>query len=600
VLVWRRASGSPALSRLFIPFAPGGRPMTTDHRKAFAQLLIEQGLCTKTQIKEALGVQKEKGGDLGDILVGQGYLSESDKAAVLGKQFGLEVIDLDSYTIDPMVVDLLPRSVARKHQVLPLTRENNVVKVAITNPLDFEALDNLRFILNSEIQPVLATTEAVRKSIDRFYETEVNTVENIIGEFTDLGDESDDESLRSFDLGATTGEDDDAPVIRLVRLIVSEAVKSRASDIHIEPLENRLRIRYRIDGDCVEVDSPPKRLQNSIISRVKIMSGMAIEEKRLPQDGRIRIRIRGKEIDIRVSTLPASHGESVVLRLLDKENVMVGIEKLGFHETDRVRFEKIIKRPNGIFLVTGPTGSGKTTTLYSALQELNRPDRKIITAEDPVEYNISGINQCEVKERIGMTFSRILRAMLRQAPNIILVGEIRDAETAEIAIQAALTGHLVFSTLHTNDAPSAITRLVDMGMAPFLVASSIQAIMAQRLVRVICPDCKEPWEIDLKLCTSLGLGPQQLEGRALYHGRGCRACVSTGYHGRLGIFELMEMTRQIREMAFRVEPTNVIRDQARRSGMVTLQEDGVRKVLAGITTVNEVLTNAQRDITINL
>ncbi len=569
--------------------------MTTDHRKGFAQILIEQGLCTKSQIKEALGIQKEKGGKLGDILVERGYLSETDKAQVLGKQFGLEVIDLDTYTIDPMVVDLLPRALARKHQVLPLTREGTLVKVAITDPLDFEALDNLRFILNSEVQPVIATPEAVRRSIDRFYETEVSTLDQAVSDFTDVGDGESGESSQSFDLGAAGGEDDDAPVIRLVRLIISEAVKSRASDIHIEPLENRLRIRYRVDGDCIEVDSPPKRLQNSIISRVKIMSGMQIEEKRLPQDGRIRIRIRGKEIDIRVSTLPASHGESVVLRLLDKENVMVGVEKLGFHETDRMRFEKIIKRPNGIFLVTGPTGSGKTTTLYSALQELNRPDRKIITAEDPVEYNISGINQCEVKERIGMTFARILRAMLRQAPNVILVGEIRDGETAEIAIQAALTGHLVFSTLHTNDAPSAITRLIDMKMAPFLVASSIQAIMAQRLVRVICAECKEPWEADPKLCSGIGLGSQQLEGRTLYHGRGCRACVSTGYHGRLGIFELMEMTRQIREMAFRMEPTNVIRDQARRSGMVTLQEDGVRKVLAGITTVEEILTNASRD-----
>ena len=569
--------------------------MTTDHRKGFAQILIEMGLCTKSQIKECLGIQKEKGGKLGDVLVARGYLSDADKAIVLGKQFGLEVIDLDTYTIDPMAVDLLPRSVARKHQVLPLSRDGNIVRVAITDPLDFEALDNLRFILNSEIQPLIATPEAVRRSIDRFYEAEVTTVENILTEFTDTSDAADDESLRNFDLSGA-GEDDDAPVIRLVRLIISEAVKARASDIHIEPLENRLRIRYRVDGDCLEVDSPPKRLQNSIISRVKIMSGMQIEEKRLPQDGRIRIRIRGKEIDIRVSTLPASHGESVVLRLLDKENVMVGIEKLGFHETDRMRFEKIIKRPNGIFLVTGPTGSGKTTTLYSALQELNRPDRKIITAEDPVEYNIGGINQCEVKERIGMTFARILRAMLRQAPNVILVGEIRDGETAEIAIQAALTGHLVFSTLHTNDAPSAITRLIDMGMPPFLVASSIQAIMAQRLIRVICNECKEAWVPDMKLCSGIGLSSQQLEGRTLYHGRGCRACVSTGFHGRLGIFELMEMTRQIREMAFRVEPTNIIRDQARRSGMVSLQEDGVRKVLAGITTVAEVLTNAQRDV----
>jgi len=566
----------------------------SDLRKGFAQQLIEEGLVTKSQIKEALKVQKEQGGKLGDLLVQLGHLGETDRVAVLGKQFGMPVIDLDTYSIDPMVVDLLPRSVARKHQVMALGRDEdqeNLIKVAITDPLDFEALDNLRFILNSEIQPVLASPEAVRRAIDNFYEATVETVDNLLTEFTDADDE---DGGMTFDLTAS-GEDDDAPVIRLVRLIISEAVKARASDIHIEPLENRLRIRYRVDGRCSEVDSPPKRLQNSIISRVKIMSGMQIEEKRLPQDGRIRIRVRGKELDIRVSTLPASHGESVVLRLLDKENVMVGIEKLGFHETDRLRFEKIIKRPNGIFLVTGPTGSGKTTTLYSALNELNRPDRKIITAEDPVEYNMSGINQCEVKERIEMTFARILRAMLRQAPNIILVGEIRDGETAEVAIQAALTGHLVFSTLHTNDAPSAITRLIDMGMAPFLVASSVQAIMGQRLVRVICEDCKEPYDPDAKEVAAVGLSDQMLQGRTIYRGRGCRVCSNTGYKGRIGVFEMMEMTRQIREMTFRKEPTNVIREQARRSGMVTLQEDGLRKILAGITTIEEVMAHAQKE-----
>lgn len=567
----------------------------SDLARGFAQLLIEEGLVTKSQIREALAIQKEKGGKLGDILVELGYLDEADRTTVLGKQFQMEVIDLDTYPIDPMVVDLLPRSVARKHQVLPLGREDDGgnIRVAITDPLDFEALDNLRFILNNEVTPLLASPEAVRRAIDRFYEATVETVDNLLTEFTDEDDL--DESGRTFDLTAG-GEDDDAPVIRLVRLVVSEAVKARASDIHIEPLENRLRIRYRVDGRCSEVDSPPKRLQNSIISRVKIMSGMQIEEKRLPQDGRIRIRVRGKEIDIRVSTLPASHGESVVLRLLDKENVLVGIEKLGFHETDRLRFDKIIKRPNGIFLVTGPTGSGKTTTLYSALNELNRPDRKIITAEDPVEYNISGINQCEVRERIDMTFTRILRAMLRQAPNIILVGEIRDGETAEIAIQAALTGHLVFSTLHTNDAPSAVTRLIDMGMPPFLVASSVQAVMAQRLVRVICSECREPYEPDPKMVLAVGLTDAQLKGRPLQHGAGCRVCSNTGYHGRIGLFEMMEMTRQLREMAFRVEPTNIIREQARRSGMVTLQEDGTRKILAGITTVEEVAAHAQREM----
>ena len=561
-------------------------------RRGFVQLLVDEGLATKSQIKEALQVQKEseKQISIGEALVQLDHITELDRVMTLAKQFGMEGIDLETYAVDPMVVDLLPKNVARKHQALPIGRDGDSVRVAITDPLNFEALDNIRFILNQEVIPVLASAQVVRDSIDRFYETDIDT----IYDGADLHTDELDLGPAGMDIGGD--EDDDAPVIRLVRLVIGEAHKSRASDIHIEPLENRLRIRYRVDGECVEVDSPPKRLQNSVISRVKIMAGMQIEEKRLPQDGRIRIRLRGKEIDIRVSTLPASHGESVVLRLLDKENVMVGIERLGFHETDRIRFEKIIKRPNGIFLVTGPTGSGKTTTLYSALNELNRPDRKIITAEDPVEYNLSGINQCEVRERIEMTFARILRAMLRQAPDIILVGEIRDGETAEIAIQAALTGHLVFSTLHTTDAPSAITRLIDMGMAPFLVASSIQAIMAQRLVRLICNDCREPHEVELKGALAIGLTRQQIEGATIYRGVGCRNCSDTGYRGRIGIFEMMEMTRQLKDMAFRCEPTNIIRDQARRSGMITLQEDGARKVLAGITTVEEVAAHAQKDV----
>ena len=567
----------------------------TDVRKAFAQILINEGLATKSQIKEAMIKQKQEGGRLDEHMVKLGFISEMDRLHALGKQFDMEVIDLDTYPVEPTVIDLLPRSIARKHQVMPIAKEGNVVKVAITDPLDFEALDNLRFILNSEINPVLTTAEAVQRGIDRYYEATVEAVDDLMQEFTDVDSEGTGLAGK-FSLAAVEGEDEDAPVIRLVRLIISEAVKARASDIHIEPLENRLRIRYRVDGNCVEVDSPPKRLQGSIISRVKIMSGMQIEEKRLPQDGRIRIKVRGREIDIRVSSLPATHGESVVLRLLDKENVMVGIEQLGFHESDRKRFEKIIKRPNGIFLVTGPTGSGKTTTLYSALNELNRPDVKIITAEEPVEYNMSGINQCEVHPRIDMTFARVLRAMLRQAPNIILVGEIRDKETAEIAIQAALTGHLVFSTLHTNDAPSAITRLIDMGVQPFLVASSIQAIMAQRLVRRICNDCKEPQtDIDPKRLYALGLSDQEIQGHTFYHGKGCRACNQTGYRGRVGIFELMEMNNQLREMAFNREPTQHIRAQARRSGMVSLEDDGVRKLLAGVTTIDEVMEVTQRE-----
>ena len=354
-------------------------------------------------------------------------------------------------------------------------------------------------------------------------------------------------------------------------------------------MEDRLRIRYRTDGVCYEVDCPPKRLQGAIISRVKILAKIDIAERRRPTDGRIKMKLLGKEIDFRVSCLPANHGESVVLRILDKSSVMYGIQELGFMDDDYKRFRNIIRRPNGVFLVTGPTGSGKTTTLYAALQELNTPDRKIITAENPVEYNITGLNQSEVRPGIGLTFARILRAMLRQAPEIILVGEIRDTETAEIAIQAALTGHLVFSTLHTNDAPSAITRMIDMGVAPFLVSSSIQAIMAQRLVRTICPNCKRPREYKPHELAWVGLREEEVQGVTFYEGAGCQECSSTGYKGRLGIFEMMEMTPELRELAFRKASTNKIRDEAIVSGMRTLREDGVRKVIGGLTTIEEVL-----------
>jgi type IV pilus assembly protein PilB len=366
-------------------------------------------------------------------------------------------------------------------------------------------------------------------------------------------------------------------------------VRGRASDIHVEPMSERVRIRYRVDGMCQEVKSPPKRLQGAVISRLKIMANIDIAEKRRPQDGRILMRIDGRDIDFRVSVLPATHGESVVLRILDKEKALISLEKLGFDPEDHVRFNRIIRRPNGVFLVTGPTGSGKTTTLYAALNQLNRPDVKIISAEDPVEYSLAGINQCQVHDQIGLTFARILRSMLRQAPNIILVGEIRALDVADVAVQAALTGHLVFSTLHTNDAPSAITRLVDMGVKPFLVASAVQAIMAQRLIRTICQRCKEPVEPDPWVLKAMGMGAQDLEGATFYHGRGCPACNSSGYRGRQGIFELMEMNSTIREMAFNKAPLEHIRRQAIMSGMLTLKDDGIRKAKAGITTLEEVM-----------
>jgi type IV pilus assembly protein PilB len=390
-------------------------------------------------------------------------------------------------------------------------------------------------------------------------------------------------------------DDSDAPIVKLVNLIIQEAISLRASDIHIEPFADRIRVRYRIDGVLVERDSPPKRLLASILSRLKIMGSIDIAEKRRPQDGRIKMVHSGRHFDLRVSILPTNHGQGCCMRILDRGSIQVNIRDLGFGDDDYQRFQQIIKRPNGIFLVTGPTGSGKTTTLYAALNELNRPDKKIITAEDPVEYYLPGINQVEVKHGIGLDFARIIRAMLRQAPNIILVGEIRDCETADIAIQASLTGHLVFSTLHTNDAPSAITRLIDIGVQPFLVASSLIAIMAQRLVRVVCPKCKEPDRPSPAELKSAGLTPEKAQAASFMRGRGCSHCHHTGYRGRLGIFEMMRMNASVREMTFKREPTQTIRRQARLLGMRTLLEDGINKSLRGVTTLDEVLSTCHHE-----
>jgi len=559
-------------------------------RKMLGQILIDEGIIKEAQLREALAHQQKSGSKIGKALLELGYINQEQLTRALAKQFDLKVVDLEHINISPAVLDLVPQSLAKKHNIIPVSSGNGTVTIAVDDPMDFTAIDNLRFLLNTNVECVLATRQSIQEAIARYYGTSAESVDSMLQEFTDM----EVPQVRVGAAGLTEGETEDAPIIRLVHLLLSEAVKSRASDIHIEPLATRLRIRYRVDGVCHEVESPPKRLQGALLSRVKLMAGMDIAEKRRPQDGRINIRIEGRDLDIRVSTLPATHGESLVMRILDKQGVLIGIEKLGFHPDDHKRFLRIIRRPNGIFLVTGPTGSGKTTTLYSALAALNRSDTKIVTVEDPVEYQIAGINQCEVKEQIGLTFANILRSMLRQAPDVILVGEIRDTEAADVAIQAALTGHLVFSTLHTNDAPSAITRLIDMGVKSFLVASSIQAVMAQRLVRRICPECKQEYEPEPRLLHFLGIKPEDAAERTFYRGAGCPHCKDTGYFGRIGIFELMEMNSKLRELAFRREPTSAIRKQARLSGMLTLQEDGVRKVFAGITTVEEVVRTAHR------
>ena len=557
-------------------------------RKPIGQLLLDKGLVEKEQIQRALEYQQKSGEKLrlGEILVKFGYVSQEDVLACIGEQFDVPVVDLDKVRPEVEAVDAVPRNTAKMHNILPLKKTANSLVVAMDD-LDLCAIDNLKFILNMDVKPMLATEEAITAAIERYYGGEESTMDNMLREFTEgeLAGEG------GGSVGVAGDEGEDAPIVRLVFLIVSDAVQSRASDIHVEPLTSRLRVRYRIDGVCQEVESPPKRLQNSIIARLKLMAGMDLAEKRKPQDGRIPMVVGGQQLDLRVSNIPTTDGESIVMRILSRAAAKVGLVELGFHPSDLDNFRRIIRRPNGIFLVTGPTGSGKTTTLYSALNELNRPDTKIITAEDPIEYTFPGINQSQVLMDITppRTFPVILRAMLRQAPEIILVGEIRDAETAEIAIRAALTGHLVFSTLHTNDAPSAIPRLIDMGIKPYMVASSVQAIMAQRLIRTICANCREPHQYTERQLGAVGLSPDDVEGITLYRGAGCNRCGGLGYHGRLGIFELMEMNEELRNLTFSKAPTNEIREKARSYGMLTLMEDGLRKIIQGITTIDEIL-----------
>ena len=463
-----------------------------------------------------------------------------------------------------------------------------------SDPSNYDTLQKLQFILNKDIQPVLAVQEQITDAINRNYgQSETESMDSMLAEFT--GTQIDSTQLDSSTNLADAGNSE-APVVKLVTLIIQEAVQLRASDIHIEPFGDRVRIRYRIDGNLIERDSAPRRLLSALLARIKVMGSIDISEKRRPQDGRIKMNIQNKHYDLRVSMLPTVHGQSAVMRILDRANIMVGIRDLGFGEEDYLRFQNIIKRPNGIFLVTGPTGSGKTTTLYAALNELNRPDRKIITSEDPVEYYLPGINQVEVKHNIGLNFGRIIRAMLRQAPNIILVGEIRDKETAEIAVQASLTGHLVFSTLHTNDAPSAVTRLVDIGVAPFLIASSVIAIMAQRLVRVNCVKCREPISPDEDQIRSAGVSPEMIAKATFMKGRGCNHCRQSGFRGRIGIYEMMRMTGPLRELTFAQAPAQDLRRKARAGGMRTLLEDGIQKALKGNTTLEEVLSTCHAEM----
>ena len=577
---------------------PAATAFTAAADEFVIQLAQERGLLRAAQLDAARALLPVEPGAAGaprllDVLIQQGALSSRRVAELLANEFGMAMApDLTNFRIPGDTLELVPRAVAAKHRLLPLGREGNRLKVAISDPLDTDGIDALGYLVKMPLETVVATPEEIASAIDRFYGKDAASIDDLLNDLSskDAADETEAVTAETAGAPDPATTEADAPIIKLVHQMILEAIQRRASDIHVEPLEKRLRVRYRVDGVLIEVENPAKRLQLSIISRLKIMSNISIAEKRVPQDGRIQIAVGGKQLDLRVSSLPTVHGESIVMRILDKEGLTLGLPELGFFSDDAGTFERLISLPDGILLVTGPTGSGKTTTLYGCLHFINKPDRKIITVEDPVEYQLNGINQVPVRHDVGMTFASALRAMLRQAPNIVMVGEIRDLETAEIAINASLTGHMVFSTLHTNDAPGAVTRLIDIGVKPFLVSTSLRAVMAQRLVRKICRQCKKPVLPTSSELRALNITAAQAEGATFAKGEGCSNCNSTGYRGRMGIFEIFVINEEIQKMIYEGEGTSKLRDKARTLGMRTMREDGARKVTAGLTTIEEVVS----------
>jgi len=560
----------------------------------FLEVLVRRGVLSSDQSNEVRQYSKETGVSVGDAVVKLEYGRWEDVMMAMAQFYGLDYVELKELSIPESVIELVPESVARENTVLPMAEDDGALRVIVSDPNDIDLTEKLRFILNRKVEIALAPRDAIIEAINRYYgQVEGESADSMLQEFTDT---QIDFTVTQQESGPSdeSVDENSAPVVRLVQLMIQEAVQLRASDIHVEPFEDRVRIRFRIDGVLVERDATPRRLLGAIVSRIKILAKIDIAERRRPQDGRIKVTVGEKELDLRVSIIPTNHGQSVVMRLLDKDNIKIGVRQLGLGERDYTTFQGLIKRPNGIVLVTGPTGSGKTTTLYAALNALNRPDRKIITAEDPVEYYLPGINQVEVRHNIGLDFARIIRAMLRQAPNIILVGEMRDTETAQMGIQASLTGHLVFSTLHTNDAPSAVTRMVDMGVPGYLVASSVIAIMAQRLVRVICSRCKVPFQPPEGVLADAGITPEVAKRAQFARGKGCNYCSKKGFRGRLGIYELMLVTAKIRELIFQNASSQDLRKLAVQQGMRTLYQDGIDKVMRGITTLEEVYRVAKR------
>jgi type IV pilus assembly protein PilB len=555
------------------------------------EILVDLGFVSPEKVAELRREATEAGVGVVDLMVANKVVRPADVTQAKAAHFGAEVVSLSDVKIEDDVISSIPRNVARKYRVIPVFKHDNSITVAIADPSDLATIDSLQHLLHADIDLRVASESDIEAALSKYYAERGGggvTVDPRMKEvIEDLTREHVEVTGSAMEDGAVI--EADAPLIKLVNSIIVEAFKMRASDIHLEPLSKTFRMRYRIDGVLHEIKAPPKRLQAAVISRLKIQSNMSISEHRIPQDGRIQTAVGGKLIDLRVSCLPTNHGESIVMRILDKEGLRLGLPELGFFTDDQQTFEKLIGLPDGILLVTGPTGSGKTTTLYSCLHFINRPDRKIITVEDPVEYLLSGINQVQVAEAVGLTFSFALRSILRQAPNVIMIGEIRDLETASIAINASLTGHLVFSTLHTNDAPSAVTRLIDIGVKPFLVASSTRALMAQRLVRKVCKQCAAPsvpTEAELR---TLGMDAASLQGANFQKGKGCSNCSNTGYRGRFGIFEIFVIDDEARKLIYEKVSSSVLRARAREMGMRTLREDGIRKVQAGLTTPDEVI-----------
>jgi general secretion pathway protein E/type IV pilus assembly protein PilB len=549
--------------------------------------LVEMGQVSPEQLAAARDESASNGERLTDVLLAQKLVRPVDLAQAKAAHFGYEFVNLKEMRLTDDVIAAVPRHMAKRYRAIPVAKHDHNVTIALADPSDLDVVDSLQRMLNADVELRVATDEDIDAALNKYYGAADDSVNRMLQDITEgeveVGiankDAADDHSVVEAD----------APIIKLVNTLIVEAFRARASDIHLEPLPKQFRVRYRIDGVLHEMKSPPKRLQLSIISRLKIQSNMSIAERRIPQDGRIQTQVGGKLIDLRVSCIPTNHGESIVMRILDKEGLRLGLPELGFFTDDQQTFERLIGLPDGILLVTGPTGSGKTTTLYSCLNFINRPDRKIITVEDPVEYLLAGINQVQVSETVGLSFSTALRAMLRQAPNVIMLGEIRDLETATIAINASLTGHLVFSTLHTNDAPGAVTRLIDIGVKPFLVASSTRALMAQRLVRKVCKKCAAPYQPVESELRSLQLDPAKVGGATFMRGKGCNDCNKTGYRGRFGIFEIFVIDDEARKLIYDRVATSTLRARAREMGMRTLREDGARKVLAGLTSADEVV-----------